>query len=127
MDAYNIEIIGSDIDTRVLAEAAAGCYGERALCALAGRDARGLFRAGGEDQRQIIPDLRESVTFTAANLIDAASMAAQRPVRRDLLPQRADLFRRGRRALAAVQNIYRPAQPRRIRLPRPFGVDVAHL
>ena len=31
VDAYNIEIIGSDIDTRVLADASLGAYGERAL------------------------------------------------------------------------------------------------
>ena len=30
-DAYNIEIVGSDIDTRILAEASVGIYGERAF------------------------------------------------------------------------------------------------
>ena len=34
VDAYNIEIVGSDIDTRVLTEATHGEYGERALSRL---------------------------------------------------------------------------------------------
>ena len=42
----------------------------------------------------MIRDLRESVNFTQVNLVDAASMAAPGTLRRHLLPQRADLFRR---------------------------------
>ena len=77
VDAYNIEIIGSDIDTRVLAEADRAEYGERALgrLSVAERDRYfGPVRAG---LRRVIPDLRESVRFTQVNLIDAADMAAQ--------------------------------------------------
>ena len=77
VDAYNIEIVGSDIDTRVLAEAAIGAYGERALARLP-EAVRARYLGpvqGGE--RRVIPDLRESVKFTQCNLIDASSMAAQ--------------------------------------------------
>ena len=34
VDSYNIEIVGSDIDTRALEAAAEGVYGERALMRL---------------------------------------------------------------------------------------------
>ena len=34
VDSYNIEIVGSDIDTRALNAAAEGIYGERALMRL---------------------------------------------------------------------------------------------
>jgi chemotaxis protein methyltransferase CheR len=77
VDAYNIEIVGSDIDTAVLAAAAFGEYGERALGRLPEevRDRYfGPWRAG---LRRVIADLRESVRFTRCNLIDAASMAQQ--------------------------------------------------
>jgi len=77
VDAYNIEIVGSDIDTRVLAAAAAGAYGERSLSRLDGRLVDRYFEPGKHGQKRIIDDLRESVKFTQANLIDAASMAAQ--------------------------------------------------
>jgi chemotaxis protein methyltransferase CheR len=77
VDAYHIEIVGSDIDTRVLAAAMAGEYGERALGRLPAELTRHYFEPAGGDRRRIIQDLRESVRFTQANLVDAASMAAQ--------------------------------------------------
>ncbi len=77
VDAYNIEIVGSDIDTLALAAADIGEYGERALARVP-EDVRGRYfgplRAG---QRRVITDLRESVRFTQCNLIDAASVAQQ--------------------------------------------------
>ena len=77
VDAYNIEIVGSDIDTRVLAEAGLGRYGERALGRLPDAVRDRYFHAPQQGLRQAIPDLRESVRFTQCNLIDTASMAAQ--------------------------------------------------
>lgn len=77
VDAYNIEIVGSDVDTDALAEALAGLYGERALHRLPAWVTGRYFEAPRDGRRQIIQDLRESVRFTAANLVDAASMAAQ--------------------------------------------------
>ena len=76
VDAYNIEIVGSDIDTRVLVEAANGLYGERALSRLPAELVKRYFEPVGERQ-QIIADLRESVKFTQVNIMDAAITARQ--------------------------------------------------
>ncbi len=78
VDAYNVEIIGSDIDTRALEDARAGFYGERALSRLPEALKGAYFETAKRHHRwRIIEDLRESVTFTPANLVDAASLAAQ--------------------------------------------------
>jgi chemotaxis protein methyltransferase CheR len=79
VDAYHIEIIGSDIDTRALAAAAAGEYGERALARLPPDVVDRYFEPPVRGYRRIIQDLRESVRYTTVNLIDAASMRAQGP------------------------------------------------
>lgn len=77
VDAYNIEIVGSDIDTRVLVEAAVGVYGKRALSKLHPDLVQRYFRASDKFFWEIIADLRESVKFTPTNLVDRAAMAAQ--------------------------------------------------
>jgi len=76
VDAYHIEIVGSDIDTRVLLEAEAGSYGERALSRLPPGVIERYFEPAWDGERKLIQDLRESVKFTPANLVDAASVAA---------------------------------------------------
>ncbi len=77
VDAYHIEIVGSDIDTRVLDAALSGDYGERALSRLPADVVERYFEPRGDGQRRLIEDLRESVKFTKANLVDTASVAAQ--------------------------------------------------
>jgi chemotaxis protein methyltransferase CheR len=77
VDAYNIEIVGSDIDTDALAAAAQGNYGDRSLARLPAQLVSRYFEPDRDGYRQIIKDLRESVKFTPVNLVDAASMAAQ--------------------------------------------------
>jgi chemotaxis protein methyltransferase CheR len=77
VDAYNIEIVGSDIDTRALAAALQGDYGERALSRLPAEVMEQYFEPAHLGQRQLIKDLRESVKFTQVNLLDAGNMAAQ--------------------------------------------------
>jgi len=82
VDAYNVEIVGSDIDTAALAAAAEGLYGPRSLARLPASVAEGYFEAvapgeGPEGRRRLIRDLRESVRLVPANLVDAAAMAAQ--------------------------------------------------
>jgi len=77
VDAYHIEIVGSDIDTRVLLEAEVGRYGERALSRLPADVIERYFERPHEGWRTIIQDLRESVTFTPVNLVDRASVASQ--------------------------------------------------
>ena len=76
VDAYNIEIVGSDIDTRVLAAALEGDYGERALSRLPAEVIEQYFEPAHLGQRQLIKDLRESVKFNQVNLLDASDMAA---------------------------------------------------
>jgi chemotaxis protein methyltransferase CheR len=80
VDAYNVEIIGSDIDTAALEAARRGVYGERALARLPADVADRYFhpaRAGGD--REILDDLKESVTFTPANLMEGSTLMGQGP------------------------------------------------
>ena len=78
VDSYNVEIVGSDIDTRALKAAAEGIYGVRALMRLS-RDVIGrYFRPVADGEHQIDPGLRESIRFTRANLIDPSEMARYR-------------------------------------------------
>ncbi|AWN47053.1 chemotaxis protein CheR [Methylobacterium terrae] len=89
VDRWEIEIVGSDIDTRALATAEAGRYGARALGRLspalvaryftpgaAGSGGKGGGKGGGKSWR-ILPELRGSVRFTRRNLVDGAGMARE--------------------------------------------------
>lgn len=78
VDNYNIEIVGSDIDTRALRAAAEGVYGDRALMRLS-RDIIGrYFRPVTGGNHQIDEGLRNSIEFTRANLIDTKDMMQYR-------------------------------------------------
>jgi len=77
VDAYNVEIVGSDLDTQALRAAAEGVYGERAVSRLPMElRSRYLERRDGE-RWEVIDDLKESVRFSRANIVDAASMARE--------------------------------------------------
>jgi chemotaxis protein methyltransferase CheR len=80
VDAWEIEIVGSDIDTRALAAARAGRYGARSLGRLPPELVSRYFApeaaAGGRAWR-ILPDLRASVRFGRRNLVDGAGMAEE--------------------------------------------------
>ncbi len=78
VDRYNIEIVGSDIDTSVLAAAAEGIYGERAVMRLSRDVIHRYFKPVAGDKYQIDPGLRDSIQFTRANLVDAQDMARYR-------------------------------------------------
>jgi chemotaxis protein methyltransferase CheR len=78
VDRHNIEIVGSDIDTRALKAAGDGIYGARALMRLSRDVIDRYFERIVGDQVQIDPGLRTSVQFTRANLIDAQDMARYR-------------------------------------------------
>jgi chemotaxis protein methyltransferase CheR len=78
VDRYNIEIVGSDIDTRALNAAAEGVYGERALMRLSRPMIDRYFKALGEGRYQIDPGLRESIRFSQVNLVDANDIAGYR-------------------------------------------------
>jgi chemotaxis protein methyltransferase CheR len=77
VDAYNVEIVGSDIDTTALETARRGRYGERALARLPADVADRYFEPAADGEREIIQDLKESVQFTPANLIEGSSLAGQ--------------------------------------------------
>jgi chemotaxis protein methyltransferase CheR len=70
VDSHDIEIVGSDIDTAVLAAAREGIFGARALMRLSPALVEKYFVPAGHDQWQILEDLRGSVRFTAANLVE---------------------------------------------------------
>lgn len=72
VDTHEIEIIGSDIDTRVLEASRKGLYGRRALMRLSPALVEKYFAQEDEEHWRIIPDLRDSVRFTPANLVDVA-------------------------------------------------------
>ncbi len=70
VDDYEIEIIGSDIDTDVLRTAAAGIYGKRALMRLSAELVEKYFSPVAEGQWQIHEDLRASVRFSTVNIVE---------------------------------------------------------
>ena len=76
VDAYNIEIVGADVDTAALGLAKEGWYEPRSLSRLPAELVDAYFEPASGDRRRIIRDLRESVSFTSANLIETASMRA---------------------------------------------------
>ena len=70
-DTYNIEIVGSDIDTRVLEAAAEGVFGKRALMRLSPKLITRYFDPLDGDRWRILEDLRLSVRFSRVNLMHA--------------------------------------------------------
>jgi len=77
VDAYEVEIIGSDIDTNTLGAAREGVFGSRAMMRLPPDLLERYFVAQGEGQWRIIDELRESIRFTQVNLVDRAETATQ--------------------------------------------------
>ena len=75
VDAYNIEIVGSDIDTTALDQAREGHFSARSLARLPAPVVESYFETERGHRRRIIDDLRESVRFVPANLIDRTSLA----------------------------------------------------
>jgi len=73
-DRYNIEIMASDIDSAILAEAAAGVYGERALQRLSPALIRKYFTEQTNRRYRISADLRSSIDFSQGNVVDPAFM-----------------------------------------------------
>ena len=70
VDEYAIEIVGSDIDTRVLELARAGTFSKRALMRLPPELIGKYFGALPAERWQIIPQLGDSVAFTVVNLVE---------------------------------------------------------
>ena len=77
VDAYDIEIVGSDIDTRVLEAAAEGIFGKRALMRLSSELINRYFHPLDDERWQILDDLRQSVRFSRVNLIETKETRPQ--------------------------------------------------
>jgi chemotaxis protein methyltransferase CheR len=78
VDSHNIEIVGSDIDTRALAAAQEGVYGARALARLSRPLVERYFKPLADGSHQIDAGLRNSIHFTRTNLIDPNDIAGHR-------------------------------------------------
>jgi chemotaxis protein methyltransferase CheR len=78
VDKYDIEIIGSDVDTGVLRHAEAGVYGERALMRLTKDLIARYFEKLGDDRYRILPVLTSTIQFTRANIVDPAQTRLHR-------------------------------------------------
>jgi chemotaxis protein methyltransferase CheR len=74
---WDIEIISSDIDTRILAEARQGLYSQRSIQQLPEQLLHKYFKRRS-DGFQICDDLREAVEFTRVNLSERADTRAYR-------------------------------------------------
>ncbi len=70
VDDYDIEILGSDIDTQVLAHAQAGIFGKRALMRLSAYLVAKYFSPLPQDHWRILDELRDSVRFSSVNLVE---------------------------------------------------------
>jgi chemotaxis protein methyltransferase CheR len=70
VDEYEIEIVGSDIDTGVLERAREGVFPKRALMRLSPDLVARYFAPRGRDTWKILDDLRESVRFSRVNIVE---------------------------------------------------------
>lgn len=72
VDAYDVEIVGSDINTSALRAAGEGVFGKRALMRLTPSLIAKYFAPVASSGWRIIDELRQSVRFTPVNLVEAA-------------------------------------------------------
>ncbi|OYX14941.1 MAG: chemotaxis protein CheR [Rhizobiales bacterium 32-66-8] len=72
VDAYDIEILGSDIDTRALDAARTGLFGRRALMRLSADIIAKYFEQTDDEHWRLIDDLRHSISFSPVNLVESA-------------------------------------------------------
>jgi chemotaxis protein methyltransferase CheR len=77
VDNYDIEIVGSDIDTRVLEAATEGIFGKRALMRLSSEVIARYFHELDDERWQILDDLRQSVRFSRVNLVETKETRPQ--------------------------------------------------
>ena len=74
VDRFDVEIMGSDIDTRVLAQARTGLYDNRSVQHLSAPTKRRYFHQTADGRWQISEILRQSVDFGVINISDRAAM-----------------------------------------------------
>ncbi|MEP9358336.1 protein-glutamate O-methyltransferase CheR [Sphingomonas sp. KR3-1] len=110
VDAYNIEIVGSDIDTHALDQARDGRYAARSLARLPPAVVERYFEPERGHRRKIIDDLRESVRFVSANIVDRATLVGLGKFDVILCRNLLIYFDDASRAQAA-QNLYESLNP----------------
>jgi chemotaxis protein methyltransferase CheR len=76
--SVDVEVTGSDIDTRVISAARAGIYDARSVHHLPAAVLERHFTPHGSGRWRISPALREAVTFTPVNIADGPAMRAHR-------------------------------------------------
>jgi chemotaxis protein methyltransferase CheR len=110
VDAHEVEIVASDIDTNALEAARVGIFGKRALMRLSPALTDKYFTPAALDHWQILDELRQSVRFAATNIVERT---ATRPYGlfdvifcRNLLIYFDDTSRR-----VAAENLYESLAP----------------
>jgi chemotaxis protein methyltransferase CheR len=71
-----VDLVATDISTRVLAKAAAGVYGGRSLRAVDENNRRRYFEERGDGVVRVPEELVRAVRWQKLNLLDAAAVAA---------------------------------------------------
>ncbi|MSQ69138.1 MAG: protein-glutamate O-methyltransferase CheR [Gammaproteobacteria bacterium] len=74
---HDVKILATDIDTNVLAHAAAGIYGLEPVLALSAPQRRRWFRRGKDPHQNhacVVPALRQVINFLPLNLMDSWPM-----------------------------------------------------
>ena len=79
-DRYDIQIMASDIDSAILAEATAGVYGERSVQRVSAELIRKYFIRQKDRAYRISEDLRGSIDFSQGNVVDPLFMRRFRGV-----------------------------------------------
>jgi chemotaxis protein methyltransferase CheR len=77
IDAYDVEIVSSDIDTEILKQARAGLYSPRAVQHVPAAYLSKYFTRAGSSY-QLCDDLRAAIEFTTVNLHDPKQVASYR-------------------------------------------------
>jgi chemotaxis protein methyltransferase CheR len=110
VDKYEIEIVGSDIDTTALRAAESGIYGERSLMRLSKALISRYFTRLDDGRYRILPDLSDTIQFTRANIVDSAQTGVHRHLDvifcRNILMYFDDTSRR-----LAAENLYESLLP----------------
>ena len=110
LDAFDVEIIGADIDRRVLEAANRGVYAPSSTRHLSTTQMARYFTPAGDGRARVSEELRGAIHFTYANLIDAQGMAAFREF--DLIFCRNVLiYFDDKTRQEAVENLYDTLRP----------------
>jgi chemotaxis protein methyltransferase CheR len=110
VDEFEIEIVASDIDTEVIKKAKTGVYADRALQYVSDKTVDKYMNCLEPGKFQVVEELRRSIKFSQANLIEDAENNAYRGFHvifcRNLLIYFDDLSRR-----EAAESIFAALSP----------------